>query len=137
MTVKFDEYLEGGVCDVLLSPTATDYLAVWGKDANRRKHGKSLLRVLKKVREWGINGVNNTEQLRNEGKYPLGIAGKGSVTVYAVKAYQLRLYGGVWSENGRSAFVIVDGAIKKKDRTEKSFFEAIAKKVGEEYVKGR
>lgn len=137
MTVKFVVHHEGGLCDVLLSPAAVEHLEGWSKDANRRKHGKSLLRILRKVHEWGINGVNNTEQLRNEGKYPLGIPGKGKITVYAVKAYQLRLYGGVWNENGRSALVIVDGAVKKKDRTERSFFEAIAKKVGEEHVKGR
>ena len=137
LTVKFNEQGQGGVCDILLSEATSSQLESWATDANRKKHCKTLLRILKRVREWGINAVNNTEQFRNEGKYPLGIPGKGNVTIYAVKAYQLRLYGGVWNENGRTKLIIVDSEIKKKDKTPKAYFEAVARKVGEQYVKHR
>ena len=121
------EELEGtgeGRVRVLVSQEVTKFLN--HHNSNRRQHVKRIGRILDRLREFGKDRLNNTQQFRMEGRY-----GGHRSAVYAVKAYQLRVYGGFLKLGGVPTFVCIEAAEKKRDKPDKSQLTRVAKKIGE------
>jgi len=88
-------------------------------------------RLMKHLANNGPEAFNPT-QYKHEGRFPSGRPGGGVVAVFALKAYQLRFYGGFVNLGGKRCFVVEDGDIKKKDKADQSLLVAVAKKLGSE-----
>ncbi len=97
-------------------------------DRNSRQHVTKILRILGWLRDRGRNQLQNTEQFRFEGRYRYG--GR-DIAVFAVKAYQLRVYGGFVDFDNGQAFVCIDGIKKKKNKPNPNVLKRVAKKLGE------
>lgn len=99
--------------------------------ANERQHVRKIYGNLDRLAEFGLQGINNTEFFKSEGKYSDGRAGGKELTVYALKARRLRVYGGLIQKDGRSHFVFVDAVIKKTNKADRAILERTAKVLGE------
>jgi len=51
--------------------------------------------------------------------------------VYAVKADQVRVYGGIISAANGSNFLFVEAAVKKKGKADQALLKRVAKSLGE------
>lgn len=97
-----------------------DYNEAPAKDRAR------IMRILDHISEQGPINLN-TEQFKLEGRYP---SASGDVGVFAVKSYQLRVYGG-WLNGPPRVFLCPEVAIKKTNKADKDQLKRVAVKVGE------
>ena len=81
----------------------------------------------------GLQGMSNNTLFVREGKFPSGRAGMADVAVYAVKSFQVRVYGGIIRIKGQSIFLCPEAVIKKKDRADQAQLERVAKVLGEHH----
>jgi len=114
---------------VLLSDTVVEFLA--HHVANERQHVKKMYVNLERLADFGLQGIKNTEFFKSEGKYPDGRAGGKDLTVYALKARRLRIYGGLIQKDGRSHFFFVHAVVKKSNKADRTILEKTAKVLGE------
>ena len=124
-----EEYEELDGCNpaqvrVFSSPETNRFLE--DCDRNSRQHVTRILRILGWLRDRGRNQLKNTEQFRFEGRY-----GGGDIAIYAVKAHQLRVYGGFVNFDCGQAFVCIEGIKKKKNKPNPNVLKRVAKKLGE------
>lgn len=70
------------------------------------------------------------DQFKKEGNFPDGHG--GSIAVWAFKAFQWRLYGGMGDVAGRRCFVgVAVDSDKKRDRADQELLKTAAKRLGE------
>ena len=128
MIEGFEEFGGDGerLVRILVSQEVDKFLRRHNGSSRKRKHILRIGRILGRLREFGRDHLNNTEQFRMEGRY-----GKHKCAVFAVKAYQLRVYGGFLMLGGISTFVCIEGTEKKRDKPDKSQLKRVARKIGE------
>ena len=85
--------------------------------------------ILAELSEHGSADLNK-EQFRDEGHFSAGKAGAGRYTVYAVKSYQLRIYGGFVGEEN-AFFVCENALLKKRDKADQAVLKRVARALGE------
>lgn len=85
-------------------------------------------RIMQHLADEGPDDLNN-QQFKLEGRYPAKKKGASRIPVYAIKSYQIRLYGG-WIDNGRE-FRCVECEIKQQKKANKKQLERVAEKLGE------
>lgn len=95
-----------------------------------KKHFFNAREILEKLMDVGLEGVNNTEQFTFEGRFPDGTPNGSRVAIYAVKAYQLRIYGGFRIVEGEESFVCIESVIKKANKADQKQLKRVAKKLG-------
>lgn len=86
-----------------------------------------MSRILDHLSESGYHDLND-KQFKTEGRFPSN--GGKSVLVYAMKSYQLRIYG-VFREGSMRKFICPEGAIKKGNKADQKQLRRVAKKAGE------
>lgn len=124
------EQLEGGdACTVLVKAEVGEFLEA--EDKNDRKNVRALLRVLRRLSEFGVTQMRNTEQFKDEGKFASGKPGVGDAKVFAVKAHQLRVYGGFVTVGGKTVFLCIEGTRKKRDRADQDQLKRVARALGD------
>lgn len=111
------------------------YCEIWARDdlqqdiaAGNRDDKARVKVILEHVKDRGHEDLPSESFVR-EGRFPSGIPGVADQTVYAVKAFQIRLYGGYIGKNPRR-FVCVEGAIKKKNSADQRQLKRVAKTLG-------
>lgn len=85
--------------------------------------------ILKELCENGQQRLNPVK-FREEGSHLAGQAGQADVKVYAVKSYQLRIYGGFVGSNDKF-FVCEVADIKKSQKADQKLLKRVAKALGE------
>jgi hypothetical protein len=125
----FSSYCSGDHGAVLLSEEAAEFLEE--EVQNDRQHVKQLDRILRRLCDFGQANLNKTEQFRKEDSFPSGVKGKPDIAVYAVKAHQLRLYGGFLTIGNTRAFVCVEGVRKRNNRADQEQLRRVARRLGE------
>jgi hypothetical protein len=126
-TVIFD----GPAVKVIGSQQVKEFL---DEERNRgvKKNVESLGVVLKRIADLGVQDVaRNKEKLRHEGRFSSGNPSLSDIPVYAVKAFNLRIYGGLAQVDGKPHFVCLEAAKKKKDKANSEQLKRVAKAVGE------
>jgi hypothetical protein len=113
----------GGHCEIWAAPSIPESIAT--ADDEDRARAKT---ILKHIMEKGHDGLPKT-QFPLEGRFSSGVAGVPEQAVYAVKAYNVRVYGGYVGSKPRR-FVCVEGAIKKRNPANQSQLKRIAKVLG-------
>ncbi len=98
-----------------------------------RKDVKKVAATLESIRRNGLQGMNNNTLFVREGKFPSGRPGVADVAVYAVKSFQLRVYGGIIRIKGQSVFLCPEAVKKQKDRADQAQLERVAKILGEHH----
>lgn len=100
-------------------------------DGANRQYVKKVGATLDNIRKNGLPSINNNTLFVREGKFSSGQAGMSEIVVYAVKSYQLRVYGGIVKIKNQPVFLCPDGAIKKKDKADRAQLERVARVLGE------
>lgn len=123
-----DEQFKGDACAVRLSSE------VLGKLEEHKKRSKAAAKdvmkvgaILEQLSIRGVRGMNNREQFRHEGKFTVGKAGSADCAVYAIKSFNLRIYGGFVD----GTFHAVEMDVKKKDKADPAVLQRAARKLGE------
>lgn len=117
---------------VFLAIKVIEFLRQEGAGANR-KDVKKVAATLENIRRNGLQGMSNNTLFVREGKFPSGRAGMADVAVYAVKSFQLRVYGGIIRIGGQSVFLCPEHAVKKRDLADRAQLERVAKVLGEHH----
>ena len=129
MLEGYQLFKDGADTLVLLSD---DVLAFLGAEKrNDKQHVNKIGQILGKLAEFGLQFVNNTEQFRREGKFSTGGKESKEIAVYAVKAHQIRVYGGFLNLNGRRTFLGVEAARKRKNKADQAQLKRVAVALGE------
>jgi hypothetical protein len=115
---------------MLFSAGVIEFLREEAAGGNR-KHVLKLRATLVSIQRNGLQGMNNSTLFVREGKFPSGQAGMSDIAVYAAKAFQLRVYGGIVRVKHKQVFLCCDKAIKKKDKADRAQLEKVAKILGE------
>jgi len=119
---EYNKVAEGAYCEIWLARKA---LQTYQKapSGDRARMG----RILDHLSENGFQDLNETK-FKTEGRYRSG--GGTKILVYAVKSYQLRLYGCFRDKSPRK-FIVPEGAIKKDNKADQNQLKRVAEKVGE------
>ena len=112
---------QGAHCEVWIHVKAlADFKEAPAKDRARAE------RFLDHISEKGPGDLNDT-QFKQEGRFP---SASGKIVVCAVKAYQLRIYGG-WQNGPPRVFLCPEVTIKKTNKADQKQLKRVASKVGE------
>lgn len=131
---RYEESDDEGAFFVYFSDQVIQFLKAEGKAGKRnRKSVIKVFAIIGNIRREGLRGLSNTMQFNDEGKHPSGRAKGGDQKVYAVKADQVRVYGGILSVNGSSNFLFVEAAVKKKNKADPALLRKVAKALGEKH----
>lgn len=84
--------------------------------------------ILETLMEEGFDDLP-PQAFKREGRFPSGKVGVPDQVVYAVKAFNVRIYGGFVDVGGRR-FFCVEGAIKKTDAADRNRLKRVAKALG-------
>ena len=122
----FERRHSGGSCSVWFSDQALKQLTRAKFDAKDIRRADN---ILKKVSD-GEEDLP-PQQWKHEGWFRSGKPNVAKVAVYAVKAYQLRIYGGFISDNKGRKFLCIEVAKKKEDRADANQLDRVASKLGE------
>jgi len=118
----YDKLAEGPYCEVWLARKALkEFRKAPAKDRARAAE------ILNHLSEHGPEGLHD-KKFKSEGRFK-DAAGK-DVMVYAVKSYQLRIYGG-WVEGTPTSFQCPEATIKKDQKANQEQLKRVAKKLGE------
>ncbi len=92
-----------------------------------RVDAKQRARCLEWMKRFASDGPRllDKQKFRHEGRFPVGDKKGTQVAIYAFKAWQLRLYGGMVG----GVFVITEIDIKKDDAADQGKLRAAAKKL--------
>lgn len=111
---------------------AADVTAFLEKESqNARKHVRKIGQILARIRDYGPSSLGNPEQFKREGRFPSGKASVGDIPVYAVKAFKLRVYGGMLKGAGEPTFVCIEAKKKTRNKADRKVLERVAKALGE------
>lgn len=121
--------LEAGEEHVVL---VADDVGVFLSSYSRSKpeHVRRALQILRKLASYGLNHMRDTTSFVREGSFSTGRKDGGKAVVYAVKAFQLRIYGGFVTKGNQSCFLAVEAAQKKRDKADRAQLERVAKLLG-------
>ncbi len=119
---------DDGACRIMVHKIVRTFLK--REEKNDRANVRKIGRLLNRLRELGPDAVNNTEQFRREGKFSSGLADGSSFAVFAVKAHQIRVYGGFRHWRGKQTFFCVDAVRKKKDKADMAKLNSAANALG-------
>lgn len=121
-----------GQLRIFVAAEVVAFLRVEARDGNRnRKHVAKVDQILRRLRRDGLQGVNNTEQFKPEGKFPSGRKGGGDVTVYVAKSDQVRVYGGLIKTKNGTVFLFREATAKKDNKADQALLKRVAKALGE------
>lgn len=121
-----DEHVDA--CAVYVAHDVTAFLDRESK--NDRANVRQIGRILHRMRQYGPSSIKNTEQFRHEAKLSTKSRSGEKVAVYAVKAHQLRVYGGTVRVKGETVFVCVESARKKTDKADQTQLKRVAEILG-------
>ena len=122
MTNGYKNVASGKYCEIWFScKTLKEYKQAPQKDRVR------VNKILDHLSENGPENLHD-KQYKSEGRFSDGTGKK--IMVYAVKSYQLRIYGW-WHDGPPRRMMCPEGAIKKTDKADRSQLERVAKKAGE------
>lgn len=114
---------------LFLADEVSGFLRKQGAGANRQ-HVKKIGHTFDNIRRSGLRGVHNSTLFVSEGKFSSGQAGMADLSVYAVKAFQLRVYGGLVTYRGEKIFICPEATVKKRDLADRAQLERVAKILG-------
>lgn len=129
MLEGFEQLTKDQEIDVWISPKVGDFL-----NSYREPNGKDVrkvLQILRKLGQFGTKMVGGTEFFKHEGKFKTGRKDGSSLAVYAVKSFQLRLYGGFLTIGGRHCFLAIEAVQKKRNKADRTVLERVAAALGE------
>lgn len=115
---------------VFVSKDVQKFLTKEHKGANE-KHVRKIHATLKNIRRNGLQGIEDSTLFKKEGRYKSGQPGMADIAVYAVKAWQIRVYGGIITRTGTSVFMLPEATIKKDDKADMAQLLRVARKLGE------
>lgn len=119
---------DGEVCCVWLANEVVAFLET--EAVNDRSNVRHIGRILTKVAVLGQTKLGSVEQFRHEGKFSGGIAGGQREAVFAVKAHQLRVYGGFLSIRGTPCFFGIEATRKRRDKADNAQLVRVANALG-------
>ena len=125
----YESIYDGECCRILGSDAVRSH---WVEYSAQRAGKKSVMKVgmiLRKLADFGPQLLRNKEQFRHEGAFSYG---RGQVAVYAVKDFQLRVYGGFVHVEGKSTFLCVESVAKKSDKASKDLLARVGRALGEQ-----
>ena len=126
----FECVAQGTAGRVLLSPKAhAEYMKV--RNGTDERSVKRRVKLERHFAEFASHNPPrlNDEQFKREGAFPDG--GGKSVAVWEFKAWQWRVYGGVFLVDGRKCFVGLQvDPDKKQNRADQEKLKAVAKEIG-------
>ena len=115
---------DGPYCEIWMSD---DALKIYQQaPANYRARAERIMEVL--VSEGPE--ILTTKQFNTEGRHPAGNLDGKKMAVFAIKSYQLRVYGG-WVRYDSLVFECPEATIKKQQTADQAQLKRVAKKVGE------
>ena len=116
--------MEGEHCAVWFGPAAKG--AFDASDTKTRARARYIIERL------AISGPRNLQnhQLKMEGRYPSGRKGMAPITVCAIRAYNLRIYGGS-PPSKRPDFYCPEAVKKQRNKARREQLERVAKKLGD------
>jgi hypothetical protein len=117
---------------LLLSEEVIAFLGAESGGGNRQ-HVKKVGHTLELIKRNGLQGVQNNTLFVYEGKFSSGKPGTADLSVYAVKAHQVRVYGGLIRVRGESVFLCPEATIKKRDKANQEQLERVARTLGSYY----
>ena len=122
-----EEFCTGSHRSVWFANQATKQLGKLNFDANdiRRAHN-----ILERIAN-GEETVLPPQHWKQEGRYSSGKPKIPKIAVYAVKAFNLRIYGGFIGSGSQAKFLCVEVAKKKNDKADRDQLERVAKRLGE------
>ena len=123
MSDKYQKLAAGTHCEVTISPKALRDL----KKAPTKDKARAF-QILNHLSEQGPDDLNNT-QFKSEGRKKRG-DGSSVMMVYAVKAYQVRIYGG-WVKGSPLEFRCPEATIKKNQKADQEQLKRVASKLGD------
>lgn len=106
-----------------------EFLRIQAKGGNRQ-HVKKVSHTLELIKRNGLRGAVNNTLFVQEGRFSVKQPGKSDISIYAAKAYQLRVYGGLVRINGESVFLCPEGAIKQRDSADQTQLKRVAEILG-------
>lgn len=115
---------------VFVSTEVQRFLQQELKGANK-KHAMKIHATLGSIRRNGLHDLDDATLFKNEGRYKAGQPGMANIAVYALKAWQLRVYGGIITHSGASVFMLPEATIKKDRKADMGQLLRVAKKLGE------
>lgn len=134
--MRIEGYLPHGKRDetdalhVMLSKKTIKLLKAHSR-GEHRPHVVKVGATLEKIRMDGLSGIENSTLFVSEGRFPSGRPGRGDILVYAVKSWQVRVYGGIVTVNGESVLLCPEAAIKKDQKADQAQLARVAKTLGE------
>lgn len=134
--MDIDGYLRHGTrkdddeLHVFISRDVEKFLKSEQKGANR-KHVMKIHATLGSIRRFGFQGLEDATLFKSEGRYKSGQPGMADIAVYALKAWQIRVYGGIITRTGCSVFMLPEATIKKVNKADMDQLSRVAKKLGE------
>jgi hypothetical protein len=115
---------QGDFCQIWMSNDALKtYLKAPARD---RARAERIMETL------CVEGPENltVKQFNSEGRHPSGDADGKKMAVFAIKSYQLRVYGG-WVKFVPRIFQCPEATIKKQNTADQDQLKRVAKKIGE------
>lgn len=106
---------------ILVAREVAEFLAA--EKENDAGHVLRVGEILRRLAEDGQQATSSKQHFRMEERFP--VTGK-DVAVFAVKAYQLRVYGGFATVGGRSCFVCVKAVRKRDTKADRSLLKRSA-----------
>lgn len=133
--MQIDGYRQHGDRDetdafhLLLAVDVIEFLRGEANGGNR-KHVTKVGHTLELIKRNGLGGIRDSTLFVHEGKFPGGRPGIGELAVYAVKSFQVRVYGGLIRWKNERVFLCPEGVIKKRDRADQEQLKRVAKILG-------
>jgi hypothetical protein len=127
----FEELQAGKEHVVLVSDGVGVFLSKY--EESKPKDVRKAIQILVKLATYGLPYMRDTTSFVREGAFPTGGKDGGKAVVYAVKAFQLRIYGGFVTLGGKSCFLALEAAQKKKDKADRAQLERVARALGAKY----
>lgn len=124
MKNDYTKVAEGSYCEIWMSDDALQtYLKAPANDRARAE------RIMETLCSEGPTNLTK-KQFNSEGRHPTGRVDGKKVAVFAIKSYQLRVYGG-WVKGAPLVFECPESTIKKQRTANQVQLKRVAKKIGE------
>lgn len=124
MRSDYKKVAEGTYCEIWMSD---DALKTYSKaPAHDRARAERIMETLCSVGPADLT----TKQFNSEGRHSSGDASGKKIAVFAIKSYQIRVYGG-WVKGDKLVFDCPETTIKKQQTADQDQLKRVAKKIGD------
>ncbi len=124
----FEQFTSGDAYVVLVKSDVGDFLKDYEK--SKPKDVRKTLQILKKLANFGLPYMTDSTSFVREDSFASGNKNRRKMVVYAVKSFQLRVYGGFAKLEGKQCFLCLEAAKKQKDKADRAQLERVAKALG-------